>query len=137
MRCAGSVAVASAIPKSAAARTASAPIGSGSGFVHLQGAAGNFLPIQSGYGLGRFRVIGDFDKRKASRLTRLTVLHDVNTRDLSERLKEHAEIAFRSLKTHVADKQILHRSLLSKPQVRKISLPGRREALPNARGGAA
>jgi hypothetical protein len=90
-----------AVPKPAAAKAA--PLRPGCSFVHLQGASGDFSPIQSGYCLGRLSIIGNFHKRKPSGLPRLTVMRDVNARDLSERLKQRAQVAFRSLKTHVAD----------------------------------
>jgi hypothetical protein len=64
------------------ARTA--PFRSGCGFVHLQGAPDNFLPVESGHRLGRFGIIGHFHKSKPARLSRHAVLDDVDARDLSK-----------------------------------------------------
>ncbi len=97
-----------------AAPSASRPAASGgfgARFIDFQGSPANFLAIQSLHGLGRFRIVGHLDKRKSSRSSSFPVHRNVNPSNLSERFKQGAQLRFRSLKIHVADKHVLHNVL--------------------------
>jgi hypothetical protein len=78
------------------------------GFIDAQGAAGDFFPVQLAHCFGRFFIFSHFDESESAWLAGLPIIHNVDASDLPERLKEGAQIAFRGLKTHIANKQILH-----------------------------
>jgi hypothetical protein len=80
-------------------------------FVHLQSASANFLSIESLHGLGSFRIVGHFNEGKSTSTSRFTVHGNVNSRDLSERFEERAQLRFRRLEIHVPDKHVLHNFL--------------------------
>src|SRR5487761_531262 len=80
----------------------------GARFIHLQIAAADLFPVEARNRLGCFRVVGHLDKRKSPGAARFAIHCQVDPRDLSKRREERAQIRFRRLKTHIADKQILH-----------------------------
>src|SRR5487761_1791138 len=71
-------------------------------------AAADLFPVEARNRLGCFRVVGHLDKRKSPGAARFAIHCQVDPRDLSKRREERAQIRFRRLKTHIADKQILH-----------------------------
>ena len=77
-------------------------------FVYLQVAPAHFFAIESSHGLGRFLIVGHFHERKPSRPAGFPVHGHVHASDLPKWREQIAQLAFRSLKTHVADKQTLH-----------------------------
>src|SRR5215468_1069116 len=77
-------------------------------FVDLHVAASHFLSVESGNGLRCLGVIGHFHKSKTARPACLAISHDVNAPELAKRLEQCRQIGLRSLKTHVANKKILH-----------------------------
>src|SRR5262245_24869934 len=77
-------------------------------FVDLQVAASHFFSVESGNGFRCLGVIGHFHKSKTARPARLAISCDVNAPDLPKRLEQRRQIGLRSLKTHVANKKILH-----------------------------
>jgi hypothetical protein len=84
----------------------------GTRFIDLQIAAADILAIESGHCFGSLGIVGHFDEREAAGATRFPVGGDVHACDLSKRFKERAQVAFRGLEIHVADKQIFHSSAL-------------------------
>jgi len=82
-------------------------------FIYVQGATAQLFSVQLRNCLGRFLVIGQFHETEAARPARISVCNDIYARDLSIRFKDRPQGTFRCVKTHVADKQILHFSLFS------------------------
>ena len=87
-------------------------LGLGARLVHLEIAPVDSLSIESGHRLSSFRVVGHFHEAKAAGAPRFPVHRYVHARDLSKGLEQRPKILFLRLKTHVADKQILHFVLL-------------------------
>src|SRR5574337_365192 len=85
-----------------------APLGLRTRFVHLQVAPADLFPVERRNCLGRLVVIGHFHKSEPAGPARLPIRGHVDARNLSERLKQRAQIALGRLETHVAHKQILH-----------------------------
>src|SRR5216684_45147 len=70
------------------------------------------LPCRRGLTLPTlFRIVGHLDECESPCSSRFPVHSNVNASDLSERFKEGAQLRFRSLKTHIPDKNILHNYL--------------------------
>jgi hypothetical protein len=96
----------------AATRTArAARFGFGTSFIHLQIAPTKIFAVESGNGFGRIRVVDHFHEAEAARFSGFAVGGHMNTSQLPERLEQRPEIRSSSLKTHVADKKILHAHL--------------------------
>jgi hypothetical protein len=105
---AGSLTAATIPRREAGIRTRPASFRFGSGLIDAQSAAGDFFSVEAGHGLSGVVVIGHFHESKTTRLARLPVIYDVDTRNWPKGLKERSQIRFRGLKTHIAHKQILH-----------------------------
>src|SRR3970282_1951462 len=94
----------------------------------LQVAPANLFSVESRNRLGCLFVIGHFHKSKAAGPTSVSVRRYVDACDLPERFEQRPQIAFRSLETHVADKQILHSLSLLNSLLRRsrgVSAPSR------------
>jgi hypothetical protein len=73
-------------------------------FIHFQVASAKFLAVEASDSLGRFLVIGHLDEREAARAACFPIHGHVHARDLSKRFEQCAQIAFRGLEIHIADK---------------------------------
>src|SRR5271156_1484427 len=93
----------------AAARTAWAGgFGLGTSFVNLQIATTEIFAVESSNGLGRFSVVDHFHEAEAAGFAGFAIGSNMNARQLPERLEQCFEIRSSGLKTHVANKKILH-----------------------------
>jgi hypothetical protein len=81
------------------------------GFVHLQSTTTDFFSIQARHSLRCFGIVRHFDERESTCTACFAVHGDVNSSDLSERFEERAQLRFRRLEIHVADKHVLHNFL--------------------------
>jgi hypothetical protein len=105
---AGSLTTATIPRRESGIRTRPASLRFGSGLIDAQSAAGDLFSVEAGHGLSGVVVIGHFHESKTARLARFPVIYNVDACDWSEGLKQRPQIRFRGLKTHIADKQILH-----------------------------
>ena len=102
------VAAAITIEPSAASATRTGRCGLRTGLIHFQIAPSDFFSIETCNRLGRFGIIGHLDKSEAASSSCLPIHCNVNPRNLSKRLEQRTQIRLCRLKTHVANKQILH-----------------------------
>jgi hypothetical protein len=79
-----------------------------SGFIDPQSAASNFFSIKIVHSLGGFFIFLHFDKGESTRLASFPIVYDVDARDLAEGLDQGSQVAFCSLKTHVAYENVFH-----------------------------
>src|SRR5689334_21646153 len=77
-------------------------------FVDLEVASAKLFSVKRRNGLGRFIIIRHFDKGKPASTAGLPVHHQMNPRYLPVRLEQLAQLRFRRVKAHVADKKTLH-----------------------------
>jgi hypothetical protein len=85
----------------------------GSRFVDFQIPPADILSLETRNRFGGLCVVGHFHESEAPGPARLPVRCYVHARDLTKWLEKSTQVAFRRLKTHIADKQIFHILLLS------------------------
>ncbi len=97
-----------ASPTAAASRRSAAAALLGASLVHLQISPSDVFSIETCNRFCGLCVIGHFHEREAAGPACFPVHRDVYTRHLSKGLEELAQLAFGCLKTHIANKEILH-----------------------------
>src|ERR1700735_932593 len=100
-----------AIAGTAARTTRAAGFRFRASFVHLQIAPAWIFAVESSDSLGCIGVVHHFHEAKTAGFSGFAVSGDVDTRQLAKRLEQRLEIRCSGLKTHVADKKILHAHL--------------------------
>src|SRR5215472_12284258 len=103
-----SATVATTTRASAAAIAARGAIALGPRFVDFKVAASHFFSVESGNGLRCLGVIGHFHESKTACPACLAIRDNMNAPNLAKRMEQRRQIGLRSLKTHVANKKILH-----------------------------
>lgn len=101
--------------------SATATLGPGTRFVHVQSAPVQLFAIQSCNRLGRRFVIGHLDKTKSAGPSRIAIRHNLNPDYLTEGFEQRTQVALRGLKIHITDEQTLHSGFLV---IEFIAAPG-------------
>jgi hypothetical protein len=92
----------------AAAAAESTALGAGTGFVHVQGAAVQFLTIQTLDGFHRLGLIGHLDKGEAAGLAGVAIANNAGLFNGAVRGKRGLELGLRGLISKVSNKDIRH-----------------------------
>jgi hypothetical protein len=100
-------AIAAATAATWAARTAAAGFFR-PGFVDFEVAAADVFAVERGDGFGCLGIVGHFDETEAAGTAGFAIGGDVHAGELAEGLEQRAEVVCRSLKAHIADKEIFH-----------------------------
>src|SRR5665213_754902 len=114
---AAAISTTAATVAAATAAAESTALGTGTGFVHVQRAAVQFLTVQGLNGFHGLGLIGHFDKGEAPRLAGVTIAHHAGFFNGAVRGKSGLELRLRGLVSKVSDKDIRHRSLSNRVQL--------------------